>query len=138
MVTWPDTLPPRSNTNGFADAVSNPRLMTRTDTGPGKVRRRSPAAPRQQRLTFTLHDEQRDRLVEFWTVDTKGGSLPFAMPSQRYHDAVLCDETFDVLTDEDGEVLTGPLWELCQFAEPPALTVDNGVWRASVTLTILP
>ena len=29
MVTWPDTLPPRSNTNGFADAVSNPRLMTR-------------------------------------------------------------------------------------------------------------
>ncbi|OCC01717.1 hypothetical protein BA190_27535 [Labrys sp. WJW] len=75
--SWPATLPQLFNRQGFAYAEGDGRLMSDTDTGPGKVRRRTTAAVDIMKGQMTVTLDQLQTMRDFIRNDLVGGSLPF-------------------------------------------------------------
>jgi len=79
--TWPDTLPQRFLVNGNQEATGDGRLRSPTDTGPGKVRRRSSAVVNPLGGTLRMNAAQLAIFDGFIDSDIAGGSLPFNFPA---------------------------------------------------------
>lgn len=74
---WPATLPTRVLVDGYAERPADVVLRSKTDTGPGKARRRSTAARRPIKCTIAVDGVQLDDLEAFFDDTLKGGSIPF-------------------------------------------------------------
>ncbi len=116
---WPATLPQLFNRQGFAFAEGDGRLQSDTDTGPGKVRRRSTAVANiiQGQMTLTL--AQLKIMRAFIRDDLVGGSLPFNIP--------------DPLGDPD------PI--LIRFSKegmPQYQNLAGAMWTAAFKVDVLP
>lgn len=115
---WPDTLPQHFDRQGFALAEGDGRLKSPTDTGPGKMRRRSTAIadPMQGRMSMRL--AQILALRAFLKTDLAKGSLPFWLPDPMGGDPLLV-----------------------RFADeglPQYQNVAGDLWTASFKLEVLP
>jgi hypothetical protein len=75
--TWPATLPCKFMHGGLADGMADGRLISQTDTGPAKVRRRSSAMPRNVSGQMIMTAEQLATMRFFIDKTLIGGSLPF-------------------------------------------------------------
>jgi hypothetical protein len=75
----------------------------------------------------------------FWTLDTKGGVLPFTVRHPIYDGVPLLDEDFEELLDPDDEpILDSAIW-LARFADsaPRTARLNSKVYRVSFELDIL-
>ena len=115
--TWPDTLPQYLLLDGNREAMGDGRLRTQTDTGPGKVRRRSSAVSKPLSGNMIMTEAQLETLLTFVSTDLVGGSLPFTMPTSRGSDT----------------------W-LVRFADalPAYVHLGGGNWSVALALEILP
>lgn len=75
---WPVTLP--RSMAGVAVGYPDGRLKSQTDTGPGKVRRRSTAMPYSITGQMILTRTQLATLQTFISTTLAGGTLPFNFP----------------------------------------------------------
>lgn len=88
--TWPAGLPAVSELSGYSEGLGKQSIRTDMDAGPAKVRRRG-ANARPYTLAITLTSAQLDTLIDFWTNDLQGGSLPFVIRHPRKaNETVLC------------------------------------------------
>lgn len=119
---WPAELPQKLHRDDFEESLGDNVVRSQTETGPGKVRRRSTAAAGTIDGSMTMTTEQwvalvgADRRSGFFGTTLLSGSLPFIFP------------------DPSG---TGTL--LCRFASPPArraVSVDQ--WSVRLSLEVLP
>jgi hypothetical protein len=116
--TWPATLPQEILVDGNSEAMGDGRLRSQTDTGPGKVRRRSTAMARPLSGSMMMSDDQLDAFEEFVLDDLGGGSLPFLFPKTRGGEGT---------------------W-LVRFGEdmPSWANVGPDLWTVTMSLEILP
>ncbi len=80
MATWPSTLPQEFMEDGYSESPPDNLIRTQTDTGPGKIRKRSTAASRkiQGQLLFTA--AQKTIFESFFETTIGYGSLAFDCP----------------------------------------------------------
>jgi hypothetical protein len=78
--TWPITVP--CALINLQVGAADGRLKSQTDTGPGKMRRRSSAMPYMMTGQLVLTYQQRQLLANFIATTLAGGVLPFYFPSQ--------------------------------------------------------
>jgi hypothetical protein len=78
--TWPATLPQLLLVEGYADGVADGRIISNTDAGPPKVRRRSSAMPRPVQGRMIMDTDQLADLRDFVDNTLIGGALPFNFP----------------------------------------------------------
>jgi hypothetical protein len=81
--TWPDTLPQHLLVDGNHEAMGDGRLKSQTDTGPGKMRRRSSAIARPLSGGMMMTSAQLAILESFVNDTVAGGTLPFYFPMTR-------------------------------------------------------
>lgn len=115
---WPGTLPQRFLIAGNQQAVGDGRLVSQTDTGPGKMRPRSSAVPDVFSGSMRMTGAQWADLMTFGKTTLGGWSLPFTMPA----------------TDE------GDDW-LVRFRKdglPSRTNIGGDRWTVSMTIEILP
>lgn len=77
---WPTSLPQRLMVQGYSQALGDGRLRSQTDTGPGKVRRRSSAMPKPLAGALRMTGAQVLAAAAFVDDVLIGGSLPFTFP----------------------------------------------------------
>jgi hypothetical protein len=116
---WPDSLPQKLNTNGSEFQLGEGRKHFATDTGPGKMRRRSTAVSGTWTATMTMSAVQIETMRTFVETELVGGSLPFTFPPPRG----IGDDLL-VRFKEDGL----PGWR----------HIGGAVWQVSFTLEVLP
>lgn len=115
---WPTSLPQRLNTQGSDFQLGDGRVTFTTDTGPGKMRRRSSSVAGRWTAQMTMSPAQIETLRLFVEDDLVGGSLPFTFPPPR----------------EIGDDL------LVRFAEdglPGWRNIGGQVWQVSFVLEVL-
>jgi len=115
---WPATLPQDFDRQGFVLAEGDGRLKSPTDTGPGKMRRRSTAVADPMQGQMTMRLAQVLTLRGFVANDTAGGSLPFSIPDPFGGDPLLV-----------------------QFADqglPQYQNLSGDLWTATFKLDVLP
>ena len=114
--TWPVTLPQVFDRQGFVMATGDGRLLSKTDTGPGKMRRRSTAMPTPVQGGMTITMVQKDTLIAFVRDDLAGGTLPFNFPEPTGGAGTVL-----MRYAEEGlpqyQYLGGPLWRAMQKME---------------------
>lgn len=81
--TWPETLPHCPPLGGDSEQMADGRRVSSTDTGPGKVWRRSSAMARPLTITLRMSRDQLNDFEEFVHDDLADGSLPFQFPALR-------------------------------------------------------
>lgn len=106
MAVWPSGLPQYFLTEGFVMAVPDGRIRSQTDTGPGKVRRRSTAlaVPVKGRM---LMDADQVADMEAWIEsDLFGGVEVFDFPHPITRAVVPCRiaETMPIYSHVGGDV----------------------------------
>jgi hypothetical protein len=106
MTTWPTSLPSIFLTDGYAQGFGDGRIRSATDTGPGKVRRRSTAmaSPVVGRMLMTA--AQLATLEKFVATDTLGGVLTFFFPDPvtRVNTLMRFGETLPTWTHMGGTI----------------------------------
>lgn len=85
---WPETLP-QCPLRGYQEAMGDGRLISQTDTGPGKMRRRSSTVPDTLTGTFKASGAQLATLRTFVKDTLDEASLPFNYPAPRGGDPLL-------------------------------------------------
>jgi hypothetical protein len=80
---WPDGVPHCFTADSLAVGLADGRIRSQTDTGPGKVRRRSSAMVKDMTGTLIMTYAQLTALETFVDDTLLGGSLPFSFPDQR-------------------------------------------------------
>lgn len=80
---WPASLPEGFTFESYNEGVGDGRLRSQTDTGPGKVRRRSSAMPRSLAGQMVMTGAQLETFISFVETTLANGVLPFAFKSQR-------------------------------------------------------
>lgn len=139
-VLWPAELPKRVLVDGFSQGLPDARLRSRNDAGPAAVRRRFSRVPTPFAAQIGVDPDQLARFQTFWTVDTKGGVLPFWMPDPTADGFGLHGvEGFALLTETDKPLLIDA-WRLVRFGEgAPAIAPHGPVrFRVSMTLEVMP
>lgn len=81
--TWPGTLPQYLQIDSNKEQVPDNRLISQTDTGPGKMRSRSSALPRPVSGVMLMDSTQLATLDSFIASDLAQGTLPFNFPAVR-------------------------------------------------------
>lgn len=139
VALWPADLPQHPRTQGYSQAAVNGRLVSDTEVGPGKRRRRWKGAAAVQ-LSFYLKGDQLQRFWSFWDDDTAGGTLPFFFPDPVGDGASLTDDADDLLTTDDGTVLEASAHWLCLFAsaEPSLTNVGGPLFQVAFAIQVLP
>jgi hypothetical protein len=142
VIVWPSTLPQRFNRPNFRRSYGDGRLRSGTDTGSGKVRRRSSAVPSPFAAELILTTSQQIRLETFWDADTGGGSLPFALPAPGLHGWPLAAADGTPITTEDGTPIVISCWWVAMFdptAGPPTVApLSSTEWSATLSLWRMP
>lgn len=90
MAVWPAELPQYLLSDGFAYGVGDGRIRSRTDTGPGKMRRRTTAMAKPLRGRMLMDGAQVEALEAWLTDDILGGTLVFDFPHPVTRDTVQC------------------------------------------------
>lgn len=80
--SWPPGVPFAITMDSLSTAMPDGRLRSQTDTGPGKVRRRSTAMPTPLHGEIVMTYSQWYTLEAFIKNNLAGGSLPFLFPDQ--------------------------------------------------------
>lgn len=101
-IDWPAGLPQRFERQGYKDSPADNRVVTETDIGPPKKRRRSTIGIKTMSGTMKMTAAQLEDLEEFY-YETVQETLPFNFPHPRLDgDAVVTFKDWDIV----GE--TGP------------------------------
>lgn len=79
---WPSSLPQRLNRDSQL-GMGEGRVTFSTDTGPGKMRRRSTAVAGRISGSMNMTAAQIETMRTFIRDDLGGGSLPFTFPPPR-------------------------------------------------------
>ncbi len=137
--SWPGELPQRVLVDGYSEKQRDGRLFSRTQSGPGKVRRRYSSAVLQVSASLVVTYAQKSRFERFWEEETAGGSLPFIMPDQTHDGLALLDEEGNpILTGAGVPILITANW-LARFGqEAPQITPWGLQFMASFQLEVLP
>jgi len=137
--SWPASLPQRVLRDGYSEKLRDGRLFSRTQSGPGKVRRRYSSAVLPVSASIIVDYAQKSRLEQFWIEDTVYGSLPFTMPDQTHDGLPLLDgDGLPVLDGGGLPILVTANW-LVRFAqEAPQFTPWGLQFMASFQLEVLP
>ena len=116
---WPASLPQWFNLSSYAGGIGDGRIRSRTDTGPGKSRRRSSATPEPIKASTDMTGAQLDILRAFVNGTLLNGSLPFTMPNPE---------------KDVGNTL------MVRFAErlPTWQAKETDLWEVSLDLEVLP
>lgn len=104
--------------SGSMFRLGDGRLVSQTDTGPGKIRRRTTAIAHPFTGSWVMRGAQLDLFEDFVATALQGGSLPFTLPSPRG------GEEWLVRIAPDGMPSIEPL--------------GNDIWRVSVDMERLP
>lgn len=136
---WPADLPQRVLRDGYSEKLRDGRLFSRTQSGPGKVRRRYSSAVLPVSASIIVTYAQKSRLERFWYEETGKGSLPFIMPDQTHDGLPLLDGGGLPVLDGGGlPILVTANW-LVRFAqEAPQFTPWGLQFMASFQLDVLP
>jgi len=106
MTTWPTSLPSIFLTDGYAQGIGDGRIRSATDTGPGKVRRRTTAmaSPIVGRILMT--GPQLTTLETFVQAGTLGGVTTFYFPDPvtRVNTLMRFGETLPTWTHMGGNI----------------------------------
>lgn len=76
MTTWPSSLPPPLRTD-YRVEWTDPVLRLQPEVGPPLVRLRARLRRRLFRVSFFLNATQRQTFLDFWSVTTSYGTVPF-------------------------------------------------------------
>lgn len=137
---WPSPpLPSRVLRDGYSEKLRDGRLFSRTQSGPGKVRRRYSSAVLPVSASIIVTYAQKSRFERFWIEETAYGSLPFIMPDQTHDGLPLLDGGGLPILDGGGlPILVTANW-LVRFAqEAPQFTPWGLQFMASFQLDVLP
>lgn len=138
--SWPAELPQRVLIDGYSEKVRDGRLFSRTQSGPGKVRRRYSSAVLPVSASIIVDYANKSRLERFWSEETIQGSLPFIMPDQTHDGLPLLDGGGLPILDGGGlPVLVTANW-LARFSENngPQFTPWGLQFMAAFQLDVLP
>lgn len=137
--SWPTELPQRVLRDGYSEKLRDGRMFSRTQSGPGKVRRRYSSAVLPVAAAIIVTYAQKARLERFWTEETAYGSLPFIMPDQTHDGLPLLDGGGLPILDGGGlPILVTANW-LARFAqEAPQITPWGLQFMAAFQLEVLP
>ena len=116
-VAWPGSLPQSPLVAGYLDTPPVTSTRTDMDAGIPKVRQRTSAKERIVQWPLILTTAQKSTLDDFWTTDTKGGSIRVTGLTRP------------------GEVSS----EDCRIRSRPQFTpVSGAIWRTVLDLEFLP
>lgn len=138
VLAWPAQLP-RMTLAGYGEAFADGRLKSKTDMGPGKIRRRFSAAPVRVTGQVVLSGDQPATLERFYNETTARGTKPFTMDNQRLSAATLfvTGSGVPVTTEAGLSVCIVSTW-IVRFEEPPQFARSAFATVASLSLVILP
>ena len=145
VAIWPSDLPNSVLRAGYSDQIPDGRMRSKMSTGPAKVRRLTTSMPRSISVGLLLNTDQRERLLQFWDDDLRGGTLVFWLRDQ-VSDARSWDAQSDgaslgpVLSEDEAPILIDSWW-LCRIGEGGVAYEPAeipGSWIASFTLEVLP
>lgn len=83
VATWPVTLPQSPLVDNYSEGKGQNRRFSQTDTGPGKVYRKTSAAQRPLKCMFFMSNTQLTAFETFFRDDIDEGALPFNIPNPR-------------------------------------------------------
>ena len=83
VATWPITLPQSPLVDNYSEGKGQGRRFSQTDTGPGKVFRKTSSAGRPLKCSFFMTNAQLSIFELFFRDDIDEGSLPFNLPNPR-------------------------------------------------------
>lgn len=86
---WPDSLPQRFRVEGTGIEMGDGRIVSQTDTGPGKMRPRSSSVPDKMSASMRMTEGQYATLETFVKTTLGRGTLPFTIPSPRDGSTIL-------------------------------------------------
>lgn len=117
MASWPATLPPLSQMNGYQRTPGQGTVRTEMSSGPAFQRRRFTSVPEYITGTLILTRAQRDTFRAFYQTTLAHGSLPF---------------------DEEDPV-SGTLESMVFIADKPPAESGNGViFQITVNIEVQP
>lgn len=119
MADWPSSLPQTPLIDGYSESKGEGRRMSKTDTGPGKVFRRSTAVSRAVNASMYMTADQLTDFDDFYENELDGGALPFFFPNVR-------------------DPLIPLLVRFRTDAVPEWSSPDGTLWKVSIPLEILP
>lgn len=136
---WPSDLPQQPQIKGYAQAGADGRLVSDTEVGPGKQRRRWTGAKAVQ-LSLLLKGDQLQSFWRFFDDASAGGALPFFFPDPVGDGAALTDDGYHHLTMDDGTGLEASAHWLVLFGSgAPSVTAVGGPWfEAAFAVQVLP
>lgn len=141
-LVWPSYFPQTMNRSGFERRLGDGRLVSPTEVGPGKMRRRTAATVKPVSGSMWMTRLQRDRFEAWWEDDAGGGTKRFWFPAIGTHGFPMRDDDGDILLTGSGEPLLQDAWWLVQFAqtgEPPGwASIGDDTWDVTISLEILP
>ena len=139
LPVWPNLELPRPLRAGYQEAPLDGRILSRTEAGYTRLRRRFTMMPRRLSLTFMMSRNERARFERFYEEELAAGALQFLMPDFADDGWPLADDEGAWLATDEGDVLVTEKIELCQFTEQlPAYEVAGLEWRVSFTVEVLP
>ena len=115
-MTWPETLPQELLMEGYTESAPDLLLRSAMETGPSKVRRRATAGVRPVNGSILVTAAQLEIFKGFYNDDLMAGAL-----------------RFDWLDPVDGTTAVE-----MRFKEPPAWSMEEGYYRITLALEILP
>ena len=115
-MTWPETLPQELLMDGYGGKAPDLLLRSAMEVGPSKVRRRATAGVRPVSGEMYLTAEQLEIFKEFYNDDLLAGSL-----------------RFDWTDPDDGTTAVE-----MRFTEAPSWSMEEGYYRITLALEILP
>ena len=133
MISWPADLPQYVRRTDFRQTAPGGVLRTKTDTGPGKARRRFSSAPAPLSCSITVDLAGLARFRRFFEEELANGAKPFLMRDQEFDGATLSD-----LETETGEPIDVVAQRIVMFAEEPAHTSFGMMFAISMSLSLMP
>lgn len=141
-LVWHPSLPQYVNREGFRRGYGDSRLVTATEIGPGKTRRRTAAKVMPVSFTMWFTPWQLNRFEEFYEDDAEGGTKAFWFPAIGKHGFPFYAEDGSILLKPDGGRLLQSAWWWARFSagyEPPEEgSIGDELWEVPVNLDILP
>ena len=139
IAIWPSELPQRSLLQPFQASTRGNRLITSTDTGPGKQRKRGPAI-RPVSCSIIVDYDQRARFDTFYEEDVSFGVSPFLIPDQQM-DGIYWNNVdgIQLLDDFDVSIIIESWW-LVQFGktQPSTGALGGLLFSINFELVVLP
>lgn len=78
--SWPPGLPTQSIRGTYSEEWGEQRLISQTDAGPAKIRRRTSAMPTKVTFEMYITFAELEMFTEFYEDILRQGSVIFAMP----------------------------------------------------------